>query len=94
MLAVDDRPLSAAMGVLAAAGLPAEAAHATLGEILRAKHPGRTDPDRRTVYGPVGLPWQDLALAWLAYREAGRRGLGVEVDLLGPSAGSLSPRGR
>lgn len=82
------------MGVLAAAGLPAEAAHATLGEILRAKHPGRTDPDRRTVYGPVGLPWQDLALAWLAYREAGRRGLGVEVDLLGPSAGSLSPRGR
>ena len=91
LLAVDDRPLAAAMGVLAAAGLPAEAAQATLGEILRGEHPGRTDPGQRTVYGPVGLPWQDLALAWLAYQEAERRGLGIEVDLLGSPPGSVSP---
>ncbi|MEV6868997.1 ornithine cyclodeaminase family protein [Streptosporangium subroseum] len=91
LLAVDDRPLAAAMGVLATAGLPAEAAQATLGEILRGEHPGRTDPGQRTVYGPVGLPWQDLALAWLAYQEAECRGLGVEVDLLGPPPGSVSP---
>ncbi|MEU8399171.1 ornithine cyclodeaminase family protein [Nonomuraea sp. NPDC048892] len=85
VLAVDDRPLAAAMGVLAAADLPAEAAHATLGEILRGDHPGRTDPDQVTVYGPVGLPWQDLALSLLAYREAERRDLGLTVDLLGDS---------
>ncbi|MDP9841185.1 ornithine cyclodeaminase [Streptosporangium lutulentum] len=94
LLAVDDRPLAAAMGVLASAGLPPEAAHATLGEILRGEHPGRTDPGRRTVYAPVGLPWQDLALAWLAYREAERRGLGTEVDFLGPPPGrGLPPSG-
>ncbi|MFF5208916.1 ornithine cyclodeaminase family protein [Streptosporangium sp. NPDC000396] len=93
LIAVDDRPLAAAMGVLAAAGLPGEAAHATLGEILRGEHPGRTDPGQCTVYSPVGLPWQDLALAWLAYREAERRGLGVEVDLLGsPPASAESAR--
>lgn len=85
VLAVDDRPLAAAMGVLAATGLPAEAAHATLGEILRADHPGRTGPEQLTVYGPVGLPWQDLALAWLVYREAERRDLGRTVDFLGGS---------
>ncbi|MER7366617.1 ornithine cyclodeaminase family protein [Nonomuraea wenchangensis] len=82
VLAVDDRPLAAAMGVLAATGLPAGAAHATLGEILRGDHPGRTDPDQITVYGPVGLPWQDLALSLLAWREAGRRGVGTEIDFL------------
>ncbi|QYC43288.1 L-lysine cyclodeaminase [Nonomuraea coxensis DSM 45129] len=82
VLAVDDRPLAAAMGVLAATGLPAGAAHATLGELLRGDHPGRTGPDQITVYGPVGLPWQDLALSLLAWREAGRRGVGAEIDLL------------
>ncbi|WP_406313028.1 ornithine cyclodeaminase family protein [Streptosporangium sp. NBC_01639] len=91
LLAVDDRSLAAAMGVLAAAGLPAEAAHATLGEILRGECPGRTDPGQRTVYAPVGLPWQDLVLAWLAYQQAERRGLGLEVDLLGSSSRSVSP---
>jgi ornithine cyclodeaminase len=82
VLAVDDRPLAAAMGVLAATGLPAGAAHATLGEILRGDHPGRTGPEQITVYGPVGLPWQDLALSLLAWREARRRGVGTEIDFL------------
>ncbi|MEO3875990.1 ornithine cyclodeaminase family protein [Nonomuraea sp. B12E4] len=85
VLAVDDRPLAAAMGMLAATGLPAEAAHATLGEILRADHPGRTDPAQITVYGPVGLPWQDLALSRLAYLESERRGLGATIDFLSTS---------
>ncbi|MEV4218665.1 ornithine cyclodeaminase family protein [Nonomuraea sp. NPDC049725] len=87
LVAVDDRELAAAMGALAAAGLPAEAADATLGEILRGEHPGRTGPEARTVYAPVGLPWQDLALSWLAYQEAGRRGIGLEVDLLDTPTG-------
>ncbi|WNI26634.1 NAD(P)-binding domain-containing protein [Streptomyces sp. ITFR-16] len=73
---VDDRELAGSTGGLAAA------ARATLGEILRAGPPGRTDRAERTVYAPVGLPRQDLALAWLAYRQAGRRGIGTHTDLL------------
>ncbi|MFD8608123.1 ornithine cyclodeaminase family protein [Streptomyces sp. NPDC059631] len=83
VLVVDDRDLAAAMGVLAAAGLPASAADATLGEVLDGTRPGRPDASARTVYAPVGLPWQDLAVAWTAYRRAGELGVGRHVDLLG-----------
>ncbi|WP_030387777.1 ornithine cyclodeaminase family protein [Streptomyces sp. NRRL S-241] len=82
LLVVDDRELAASMGALAAAGLPASAAEATLGEVLRGDHPGRTDSTARSVYAPVGLPWQDLALAWLAYRQAEQHDLGQRIDLL------------
>ncbi|MFK0258788.1 ornithine cyclodeaminase family protein [Streptomyces sp. NPDC090445] len=82
LLVVDDRELAAAAGALAAAGLPASAARATLGEVLRGDRPGRTSLTQRTVYAPVGLPWQDLALAWLAYEHAERRGIGTRTDLL------------
>jgi ornithine cyclodeaminase len=70
------------MGALGSAGLPAAAVDATLGEVLRGEHPGRVDTEGRSVYAPVGLPWQDLALAWVAYRRAGREGIGRRVDLL------------
>ncbi|MET9145895.1 ornithine cyclodeaminase family protein [Streptomyces sp. NPDC004042] len=83
VLVVDDREPAAAMGVLAAAGLPASAADATLGEVLDGTRPGRPDAAARTVYAPVGLPWQDLAVAWTAYRRAGQLGVGRHVDLLG-----------
>ncbi|MEV5986778.1 ornithine cyclodeaminase family protein [Streptomyces sp. NPDC052051] len=79
---VDDRELVGSMGALASAGLPATAAEATLGELLLDEHPGSADATARTVYAPVGLPWQDLALAWLAYRRAGQRGVGERIDLL------------
>ncbi|MER5939183.1 NAD(P)-binding domain-containing protein [Streptomyces sp. NPDC001928] len=83
LLVVDDRELAASMGVLAAAELPASAADATLADVLRGDHPGRASAESRTVYAPVGLPWQDLALSWAAYRAAEREGLGRRVDLLG-----------
>ncbi|GAA4058089.1 ornithine cyclodeaminase family protein [Streptomyces shaanxiensis] len=82
LLVVDDRELAASMGALAAAGLAASAADATLGDVLRGEHPGRGGADSRTVYAPVGLPWQDLALSWAAYRAAEREGIGRRVDLL------------
>ncbi|TXS54547.1 ornithine cyclodeaminase family protein, partial [Streptomyces sp. uw30] len=76
LLVVDDRELAASMGVLAAAELPASAADATLADVLRGDHPGRASAESRSVYAPVGLPWQDLALSWAAYRAAEREGLG------------------
>ncbi|MFE5811956.1 ornithine cyclodeaminase family protein [Streptomyces sp. NPDC056479] len=82
LLVVDDRELAAGMGALAAAGLPATAADATLGDVLRGEGPGRASAEGRTVYAPVGLPWQDLALSWAAYRAAERAGVGRRVDLL------------
>ncbi|MER5214343.1 ornithine cyclodeaminase family protein [Streptomyces sp. NPDC002838] len=81
-LVVDDRDLAADTGALAAAGLAASAAEATLSDVLRGDHPGRTTATARSVYAPVGLPWQDLALAWAAYRQAERLDIGQQVDLL------------
>ncbi|NEA99467.1 ornithine cyclodeaminase family protein [Streptomyces sp. SID13726] len=75
LLVVDDRELAAS------AGLPTPA-DTTLAEVLRGEHPGRTRDTDRTVYSPVGLPWQDLALAWTAYERAEREGVGRRVDLL------------
>ncbi|MET9833620.1 ornithine cyclodeaminase family protein [Streptomyces sp. NPDC006385] len=75
---VDDRELAASMGALASGGT----ASATLGEVVRGERPGRGSAEERTVYAPVGLPWQDLALSWSAYRAAERAGIGRRVDLL------------
>ncbi|MFE2108492.1 ornithine cyclodeaminase family protein [Kitasatospora sp. NPDC059463] len=61
-LVVDDLALAAASGVLHGAGPDPELA-TPLGDILRGTAPARPD-DRPTVFAPVGLPWQDLALAW------------------------------
>ncbi|WP_329269700.1 ornithine cyclodeaminase family protein [Streptomyces pseudovenezuelae] len=78
VVVVDDRPSAVSMGVLAEGGTAA----ATLAEVVRGDHPGRTSDTDRTVYAPVGLPWQDLAVAWTAYRRAEREGIGQRVDLL------------
>ncbi|WP_329295169.1 ornithine cyclodeaminase family protein [Streptomyces pseudovenezuelae] len=78
VVVVDDRPSAVSMGVLADGGTAA----ATLAEVVRGDHPGRTSGTDRTVYAPVGLPWQDLAVAWTAYRRAEREGIGRRVDLL------------
>lgn len=62
------RELAAATGTLATPGLPStprlsSTAVPTLTDLLTGAHPGRTSPDTRTAYAPVGLPWQDLALS-------------------------------
>jgi alanine dehydrogenase len=81
-LFVDDVPLALSSGALGTAGLPAAAAAGTLSQVLRGAVPGRRDDDERTVYAPVGLPSQDLALAWAAYQQARRAGRGHEFDFL------------
>jgi alanine dehydrogenase len=79
---VDDVPLALTSGALGTAGLPAETAAGTLGEVLRGTVPGRRTEAERTIYTPVGLPGQDLALAWAAYQQARRAGRGLEYDFL------------
>ncbi len=85
LLVVDDHELAAATGTLATPGLPttprlSSTAVPTLTDLLTGAHPGR---DTRTVYAPVGLPWQDLALSWLAHERARERGVGRDFDFLG-----------
>ncbi|MEV4618172.1 ornithine cyclodeaminase family protein [Asanoa sp. NPDC049573] len=82
-LIVDDVDLALAGGALGSAGLDAAACDGTLGEILRGTLPAAAPPERPSVYSPVGLPWQDLALSWAVYRHAVRTGAGTRVDLLG-----------
>ncbi|HEX4258025.1 MAG TPA: ornithine cyclodeaminase family protein [Streptosporangiaceae bacterium] len=79
---VDDLPLAVTSGALGTAGLPAETAAGTLSEVLRGTIPGRRTDAERTVYTPVGLPAQDLALAWAVYQQARRAGRGHEYDFL------------
>ena len=45
--------------------------------------PGRPAAAGRTVYTPVGLPAQDLAVAWTAYQQGRRTGRGRDYDFLG-----------
>jgi ornithine cyclodeaminase/alanine dehydrogenase-like protein (mu-crystallin family) len=78
----DDRDLAVTMGAIGGAGLGPAAIAAELGEVLAGSHPGRTTPDEITIYGGVGLAFQDAVAAWHVYRAARARGAGREVDLL------------
>jgi ornithine cyclodeaminase len=55
-------------------------ADTTIGAVLRGEHAGRTGADQVTVYSPVGLPMQDLVIAWHVYRNACRKAPAV-VDV-------------
>jgi len=66
---VDDLALSEEMGALGNAGLTREHAAGTITDVLTDRA-GRVSEEDVTVYAPVGLPWQDLALAWTAYGTA------------------------
>jgi ornithine cyclodeaminase/alanine dehydrogenase-like protein (mu-crystallin family) len=77
----DDRDLAAQMGAIAGAGLGPEAIHAELGEVIAGVKPGRTRPDQITVFGSVGLAFQDLAAAWQVYNRANELGLGTPFEL-------------
>lgn len=75
---VDDAEFAAALGVLA----DSTQASGTLHGVLTGSMAAREREDDTTVYVPVGLPWQDLVLAWLAYRGARDAGVGTDVDFL------------
>jgi ornithine cyclodeaminase len=81
---VDDLPLSVRMGALGNSGLTADAAVGTLTDVLTGVIPGRRSAQEVTIYAPVGLPWQDLAVSWLCYRHAieSGRGIGTDFDFL------------
>ena len=84
-LVVDDRALAltdGAINVAATAGeLDASAIHAELGEVLAGRKPGRERDDEITIFGAVGLAWQDLVAAELCYRKALDAGVGTWIEM-------------
>lgn len=79
---VDDVRLATAMGAVGNVGLDETSIGATLGEVLTNAKPGRESAAQVTVYAPVGLPWQDLAIAWPVYQAAQATGVGRSIDFL------------
>ncbi|ONI67021.1 ornithine cyclodeaminase [Kribbella sp. ALI-6-A] len=79
---VDDVRLAASMGAVGNVGLSEASICATLGEVLSNAKPGRESAAQVTVYAPVGLPWQDLAIAWPVYQAARATGVGRTIDFL------------
>ena len=77
----DDCDLAASMGAIAGAGLGPEAIHGELGEVIAGLKRGRKRPDEITIFGSVGLAFQDLAAAWQVYNRAKELGLGTPVEL-------------
>lgn len=52
----------------------------TLGEVVAGQRPGRRSPGEITLFDGTGVALQDLAVAQLAVRLAGERGIGARVD--------------
>ncbi len=78
----DDRELAVTMGAIGGAMLGANAISAELGEVIGGAHPGRVNAEQITVYGGVGVAFQDAVAAWQIYRAAQAKGLGRELDFL------------
>ncbi len=60
--------------------------HASLGEVVAGKKPGREHPNEITVFDSTGLIIQDLALAFAVYQLALAQGLGEIKEFLPPSS--------
>ncbi len=71
----DDRELTVQMGALNTFQ-DLQFPYTTLTEVLQGKTKGRCDPNEITIFGGVGLPFQDLVAAWEVYCTAVKLGVG------------------
>ena len=78
----DDCSLAVELGALAGVGLGPECIAAELGEVLAGTAPGRTADDQITIYGGVGVAFQDAVTAWHIYQAARDCGVGSDIDFL------------
>ncbi|MBI4537038.1 MAG: hypothetical protein HY712_03670 [candidate division NC10 bacterium] len=56
--------------------------HATIGEVVAGKKPGRTSLGERILCVPIGTGAMDIAVAAVAYERAAAKGLGGEYALV------------
>jgi ornithine cyclodeaminase len=78
----DDRELAINKGPLHGIRGGEDLIAAELGEILSGVARARSSAEEITVYGPVGLPFQDLIAAWATYQKALTRRQGRSVEHL------------
>jgi ornithine cyclodeaminase len=78
----DDRELAHAKGPLYGLKGTQDMGTRELGEVLSGAIQPRSSAEEVTVYGPVGLPFQDLIAAWATYQKAVSRGHGQPVSHL------------
>ncbi|WP_010094552.1 ornithine cyclodeaminase family protein [Ornithinibacillus scapharcae] len=79
----DDRDLAVQVGAIGGAGLTKEYIHAEIGEVIIDGKLGRTNDDQITIFGAVGLAFQDLIGAWHVYQKAKEQKQGRCIDFLG-----------
>lgn len=79
----DDRDLAIQMGAIGGVGLKENNIHAEIGEVIANKKPGRTNDDQFTIYGSVGLAFQDLVAVWHVYQRAKQLNQGRYINFLG-----------
>ena len=80
-LFVDDRELALRAGAVGSAGLDERAIAGEVAALFSGAWRGRFSANDITVFSSVGLPWQDVAVAWLLYDAALVAGAGVRVAL-------------
>jgi ornithine cyclodeaminase/alanine dehydrogenase-like protein (mu-crystallin family) len=78
----DDRDLALSQGAIGGVGLSTADISAELGEVLAGKRSGRSKKSQITIYGAVGIAFQDLVVAWHIYQNARAQGVGRTLDFL------------
>lgn len=78
----DDRDLALSQGAIGGAGLSIAVISAELGEVLGGSKPGRKDASQITIYGAVGVAFQDLVVAWQVYNNGRTKCVGQSLDFL------------
>jgi alanine dehydrogenase len=88
---VDDIEACAAGGdlnhALRAGAMSKDQVHAGLAELAAGRKRGRMRKDELVIFDSSGSGVQDVAAAWVAYREARRTGIGGRFDLSGAATG-------
>ncbi|MEH7237694.1 ornithine cyclodeaminase family protein [Bacillus sp. JJ1562] len=78
----DDRQFAVQMGAIGGVGLSADAIHAEIGEVMTNDKLGRKKDEQTTIYGSVGLAFQDLVGAWHVYQKAKKYKKGRYINFL------------
>jgi alanine dehydrogenase len=85
---VDDIEACASGGdlnhALRARAISKDRVHSDLAELASGRKQGRMTEDELVIFDSSGSGVQDVAAAWIAYREASRADIGMRFDLVGP----------
>jgi 2,3-diaminopropionate biosynthesis protein SbnB len=55
-----------------------------LGAVVCGDIPGRTDPQERIFFSPIGMAIEDVCICHKVYKLAQEKGVGIKLELLGP----------